>query len=158
MAEVDRFLALFFRASERRSQPRALAISADGLSGGDGQDAEAAYTAALALIGTLTRDLRITPRAYDVLRGAYLSLTPAHFSVVAGAYNRRASGRQLTPGDPVPDMGADVQSWTDWHALAAATRFVGPRAHLECRNVFVAARSAVADELERRAVAEAASA
>lgn len=158
MAEVDRFLALFFRASERRSQPRALAISADGLSGGDGQDAEAAYTAALALMGTLGRRGSITPGGYDVLKGVYTHLTPAHYSIVAGAYNRRASGRQLTPSDPVPDMGADVQSWIDWHALAAATRFSGARAHLECRNVFVAARSAVADELERRAMADATSA
>lgn len=158
MADVDRFLALFFRAAERRAQPRSLTVSADGFSGGDGQDAEAAYTAALCLIGTLTRRLEITPRAYEVLRGAYLSLTPEHHSVVAGAYNRRASGRQLSPSDPVPDIAADVQSWIRWDTLADATRFTGRRAVAECRATFALARAAVADELARRAMADATSA
>lgn len=154
MAEVDRFLALFFRASERRSSPRALTIGADGPAGGDGQDSEAAYTVALGIIGTLTRDMRLTPRGYDALRCVYLSLTPAHFSIVAGAYNRRASARQLLPDDPVPDVAADVQSYTDWRALAAALGYSGPRGVQSVRNVFVEARAAVADELERRASAE----
>lgn len=151
MAAVDRFLALYFRAQERRGSPRAASMEArEGGSGGAGsaEDADSLYVAAMALMGTLTRRGALTPRGYDVLRAVYLHLTPAHFSLVVRQTSVTAS--EIGPGRS-PDPAADVQSWCDWKVLARVAGLgEGPGAAAKAREVWRLARLVVDDELRGR--------
>lgn len=152
MADVDRFLALYFRAQERRESPRSVSIGGSGGGGGyeAAQEAEASFAVASALMGTLARDCRITPGGYRVLRGYYLSLTPAHHSIVV-RHGGQASARPVDASAPVPDIAADLQSMCDWRTLAESCGFSGSMARAACRSAFYLARAVVAEELDRRA-------
>lgn len=152
MADVDRFLALYFRAQERRESPRSVSIGGSGGGGGyeAAQEAEASFTVASALMGSLARDCRLTPQGYRVLRGYYLSLTPAHHSIVV-RHSGHAAARPVGASTPMPDIAADLQSMCNWGTLAESCGFGGSRARTDCRSAFQLARSVVADELERRA-------
>lgn len=152
---IDAFLSRYFRASERRASPRTVSLETRADGGGtleQAQHADAAYLWALAVMGTVER--RLTRAHLDVLRGYYLSLTPAHVSIVeqrVGGSGGRVVVGTLRPGDtPLP--AADLQSMCDWSALAAAVGLAGRFRAGEARRLWHEARDQVRWELEARGI------
>ncbi len=101
MAEVDRFLARYFRTRERRASPRSVPLDGARATFEQVQAAEAWFTAAVALMGRAERAME--PGDLQVLARYYLNLSNAHVAPLK---------RELE-GDEV-----DLQSYVDWRQMA----------------------------------------
>lgn len=149
---LDAFLSRYYRASERRASPRTVSLETRADGGGtleQAQHADAAYLWALAIMGTVER--RLSASHLEVLRGYYLSLTPAHVSIVEQRMSGRVVVGTLRPGDcPLP--AADLQSMCDWSTLAAAVGLRGRFRACEARRLWHEGRDQVRLEMEARGI------
>ena len=148
---VDRFLAWFYRAQERRSSPRSASLEARHHSSPEhAQAAEEKYAAALRLLGALESSGALTPEHVRVLRAYYLGLANHHCAYVVDRFfgERSITRRMVEPGtvaveDPELEV-ADIVSYANWRALAAQT---GVGSDGRARRLWSAARSMVSDVL-----------
>lgn len=150
---VDQFLSDYFRALERRESPRTVSVEARRSGTYEAAlYAQEAFSWASGIMGTLARESRLTEPHRAVLRIVYLSLLPCHVYLIRMRSAGEAQARvvecaRLDPLRPEPPECSEVQSFTDWGAVAKA---MGMRRR-EARALFIEARMVVAEELRERA-------